>query len=110
MEAHVDGLVKLLGGHGGHVGLLAVVALSDHVCYDDVGEAVIVHICEIIAHGEVGGMLGHGLDGFHKASLLVVEVEVILLYKVIGHIDIRPSVLIQVTYAYTQPIAQRVGA
>jgi hypothetical protein len=50
-------------------------------------------------------MLNVFLKAFGKGTVLIVDVQDIIKAEIIRYIDIRPSILVNIAYANTQPIA-----
>ena len=105
-------LVAIPIAHLGHVdipsfvhgrGFDAILVLRHHVGGVDVRPAVVVHVSDVHAHGEVArqrhGRVQHILEG----AVLLIEIEVVALVEVVGHVDVGPPVAIHVADTDPQP-------
>jgi hypothetical protein len=80
----------------------AVFVLRHHVGGVHVGPAVVVHVGDVHAHGEVARH-GHGrVEHVTERPVLLVEVQVVPLVEVVGHVNVGPPVAIHVGHADTE--------
>ena len=74
---------------------LRVVAVA-HVGDEKIDEAVVVEVTGVGAHREVGDVREALIDDIGEGAVAVVEVEAVGRLEIIGDIDVRPAVVIDV--------------
>ena len=58
---------------------------------------VIIYICHISPHGSRRNTGDHVHQVLLKCSVMIIEIQVIPFKKIIGHINIHPSILINIS-------------
>ena len=78
--------------------LLPVIVFRVHIQLDDVRQAIVVDIDDVLAHG-VGGRVLEIFGGpVGEGAVVIVDVKNILGEEIIGDIDILPAVAIEIGY------------
>ena len=80
-----------------------------HIERRDVGQRIVVYIGNIGPHGRVGRMRQKRAYGFGKRPVPVVHVQVIILDKVVGNVEIRPGVPVHIANDHTESEAKGVA-
>ena len=87
------------------------VGLVREVGHGEVEAAVAVHVAEVDAHAglgpaaHVGGRAGQGRDVLEGAVAAVVQQRVV--HRVVGHVEVRPAVVVEVGEEQAQAVARR---
>ena len=82
---------------GAYRAFIDALVVGFHVHRDQVHPAIVVDIGQVIAHRKGAGM-AHGLSHcFLKSAIALVEIQVIVFVKIVGHVDVGPSVVVEVT-------------
>ena len=97
VQSRIDHALKAAGIHAGHIRLGPPVVLRGHVHLSDIGETVVIVVGNISAHTILSGVVDGGPGNLPKRTVLVVEVEIIRGVKVIGDVEIRPAVTVDVS-------------
>ncbi len=82
-----------------------VLALGLHVERDDVGAPIVVEIGGIDAHRESAGVARRFRYRFSERPIAVVDVQVVVALKIVGNVDVRAPIVIEVARHDAQAIA-----
>src|SRR5690349_7902933 len=77
--------------------LLATIVLRQHVEYKNILKPVVVNVSNVGTHSELREVSKHGMRYLPKGSIFVIDITKILFFVVIGDVDIRPSIVVQIT-------------
>ena len=76
---------------------------GQHIGGDHIGQGVVVYVGNINAH-RVARLVGKGFFGrFNKVAFLVIDIEIVLLFIIVGYIQIWPAIAGQITHSHPQP-------
>jgi len=81
------------------------VVFREHVEGYDVGEAVVVDVRGVCAHAGVALVAEGPADAVGKSSVAAVEPEVVIGEKVVGDVDVGPSVVVEIANGDAQAVA-----
>src|SRR5690606_1181420 len=93
---YFQGILKEIVIHGTCHLLFVEIVLGQHIQGDDVDEAIVVKIGQVVAHAEVAYVVKIGFGHFSKSTILVVDVQIIIGNKIVGHENIFPPILIDI--------------
>ncbi len=107
------GCVGRGGGDGspaGELGHAAQMGSAEHVGDEQVGEAIAVHVGDIGAHGEVGGVAQGGFVGLDEPAVAPIPPEAVGGMEIIGDKEIREAIAVEVAEQGAKPpIHERTG-
>ena len=78
--------------------------IREHVHGDNFRLPVVVSICHIYAHGELADVIGTLRQYFPETAVALVDIQVIVLMKIIPDIQVRIAVEVNIRNADTKPI------
>ena len=81
-----------------------------HIDGKDIQPAIIVEVGHIATHRELRHVSHAARGNIVESTIAFVDVQGITGLEVIGNIDIRPAIIVDVTHRSTQPIARVVDA
>ncbi len=96
--------IDIIEGAGG---LQSEFITGQHVGSKEVGKSIIVDIGHVGTHGGHAYMAEPVFQLVFERSILLIDVEVILFIRVIGHVDVGPAVPIDIRYEGAQAEADK---
>src|SRR5690606_15154366 len=82
--------------------LLSVIILRKHVENENILKPIVIHVCDIRPHTKLGQVGEDLVRYFRKGTIAVVDVAKVLLFIIVGHIDIRVVIKIKITDSCTE--------
>ena len=79
-----------------HHGFDPLLGLGQHVGNKDILQTIVVDIPDIDAHGRQAQVPGPVLDLLGEGAVPVVDIEVVPLVEIVGNVDVRVQVLVDV--------------
>ena len=86
---------------------MALVVVGQHIGHENVGQQVVVEIGNVAAHRKPGGVPQIPIGVFGERAVAVIDVDQVVVGKIIGHVDVRPAIPVQVGNGDAQPEALR---
>jgi hypothetical protein len=79
-----------------------VVSFGQHLRHKNIRIGVIVHVCQVSSHRSSADALHLIRKALVKGTIVVVDIEVVALKEIVGHIDILPAVFVDVAHRHTE--------
>ena len=102
-ETTIDHKLKPIIFVGAFQQFLAFPGGGEHIGGDHVGQAIVVHVGNVDAHRVARHVHKGRLSGLDKVPVLIVDVEIILLFVVVAHVQIGPAIAGQIAHRHAQP-------
>ncbi len=102
-QTHLHLKVVIVGAGEHH--LLPVVIGREHVHHQDVGQRIVIDVGDVHAHAVVGLVLGERICLVSETFAPLVHPDKIIGQKIVGAVNVRPAVIVQVTQANAQAVA-----
>ncbi len=80
----------------------AIIIFREHIGRKDFRVGIVIEISQIGAHGKHTNVAHVFCQAIAECPVPVIDVEIITFIKVIGNINIRPSILVDITDCYAQ--------
>ncbi len=103
--AFIHQILKFIATDARQVGLLPHMILGSHIQYNNVWQCIIIKVRQLYPHPKKRDLPGTLFDRLPEAAILLIEVQVVMLIKVIGYVNIVPAILVEIGHTQAQAIA-----
>jgi len=97
-----DLLLVQVDGFEGESSFQTVVIFREHVGGVNIHEPIIVKIGNVPTHGGEADVPNHPLQFFLEGTVVIVYIEIVSLEKIVGHINVRPAVIVDISDRHAQ--------